>query len=205
VVIICFLAVFSFKRGAIFYYQHWLELVWTIVPIFVLSALALPSFFSLYFRDDRIRIGKRIVVKGFQWYWEYESSVFNTKYTLGRHIIDGENRLLEVDFGASINPLYLKKFEIFSNDVIHSFAIPSLGVKVDAVPGLANSITVDISKDGLYYGQCSELCGVNHSLIPIVLIVYTEVEPIFVTETLTCSHCEGKGTYIIEKIIFPNY
>jgi cytochrome c oxidase subunit 2 len=153
-----------------------LEIVWTLTPALMLSSIGGNSISHLYSSEEMLTPQIDVVVTGNQWFWTYEFMVFLKKVTLESHMIEsdsltlGECRNLEVD-----NPLVLPincniRFLVTSNDVIHSFAVPSLGVKVDAVPGRINSCLVNIDRPGRYYGQCSEICGKGHNSMPIVVL-----------------------------------
>lgn len=155
-----------------------LEIVWTIVPSFILLAVAIPSFALLYAIDEASDPAITIKVIGHQWYWVYEYS----DYTVDSNSLSfesfmvpeadlklGQLRLLEVDNRIVVPTNTHIRFLITSADVLHSWAVPSLGVKVDALPGRLNQATVFIKRDGVYYGQCSEICGVNHAFMPIVV------------------------------------
>jgi heme/copper-type cytochrome/quinol oxidase subunit 2 len=109
--------------------------------------------------------------------------------------VRGKNRLLEVDHCLVIDHLGKIAFNISSADVIHSFALPSLGVKIDAVPGAENRVVLDFKQPGIFYGQCSELCGVNHTLIPIIVVVTDEIVCESITNILNtpCLKCGGSG------------
>lgn len=154
--------------------SHLLETIWTIVPIFILCFMAFPSLYLLYLMEDVRRPSLTVKVVGHQWYWEYQYSNSwitlrfdsyiikdSSSYSLF-HALDVDNRLV---LPTSVNLLFL----VTSADVIHSWTIPSLGIKVDAIPGRLNSLIRISPFSGLYYGQCREICGSNHSYIPIVL------------------------------------
>lgn len=153
-----------------------LEIVWTIIPSIILFAVAAPSFSLLYSMEEIVEPAITVKVLASQWYWSYEYGNMNIQwdsYMLPENeLIPGQLRLLTVD-----NSLYLPvktpiRLLISSKDVIHSFAIPSLGLKVDAVPGRLNQLSCYINRTGIYYGQCSELCGVNHGFMPIELVAF---------------------------------
>ena len=154
-----------------------IEVVWTVVPILFLFFLAFPSLHLLYFSDQIRNPLFSIKVIGHQWYWRYEYGDFNNKI-FDSYIVDINNnddkelfRLLDVD-NYIVLPINCQiRFLIRAVDVIHSFTLPSLGIKVDAVPGRINQIRIMINRYGVYYGQCSEICGVNHRFIPIGLEV----------------------------------
>nr|YP_007890606.1 cytochrome c oxidase subunit II [Histiona aroides]AGH24100.1 cytochrome c oxidase subunit 2 [Histiona aroides] len=155
-----------------------LEIVWTIVPSFILLAVAIPSFALLYAIDEASDPAITIKVIGHQWYWVYEYSdytvdssslAFESFMVPEADLKLGQLRLLEVDNRIVVPTNTHIRFLITSADVLHSWAVPSLGVKVDAMPGRLNQATVFIKRDGVYYGQCSEICGVNHAFMPIVV------------------------------------
>jgi cytochrome c oxidase subunit 2 len=151
-----------------------IELLWTILPCFLLLALAIPSIRLLYLIDE-VR-NPRITIKaiGHQWYWSYEySDIFNLEFD--SYIIPtedlkpGQYRLLEVDNRLVVPTNVEVRLLTTSSDVIHAWAVPALGVKCDAVPGRLNQLRFFINRPGLYFGQCSEICGANHTFIPIAL------------------------------------
>jgi len=166
-----------------------LEMFWTITPSIILMLIAIPSFALLYAMDEVLKPAITFKAIGHQWYWSYEYSDYSyTKITaknkpewVNRNISfdsnlvfeselqKGEYRLLQVD-----NPIVLPtnthvRVLITSMDVLHSWAVPSLGVKLDAVPGRLNQAFIYLKREGVFYGQCSELCGVNHGFMPIVV------------------------------------
>lgn len=149
-----------------------IEIIWTVIPIFFLIFLAVPSLKILYLTDEIKNPIFSVKVLGHQWYWRYEYNDF-ISINFDSFIIDSLSidnfRLLDVD-NRLILPIQCQiRLLISSLDVIHSFAIPSLGVKVDALPGRINQIMVNINRSGLFFGQCSEICGINHRFMPIVL------------------------------------
>lgn len=153
-----------------------LEIVWTLLPVFVLIAIAIPSFALLYSIDEIIDPTLTIKVIGHQWYWSYEYTDYeNEKLLFDSYMIPendlqlGNLRLLEVDRKVWLPINTHIRVLITANDVLHSWAIPSFGVKMDAVPGRLNQVSLFIKREGLFYGQCSELCGVNHGFMPIVV------------------------------------
>lgn len=156
-----------------------LEIVWTITPAFILISIAFPSFKLLYLMDEVIDPGLTFKAIGHQWYWSYEFSDYVTEnfeainfdsYMVPTDdLIKGDLRLLEVD-NRIILPIHTPiRVIITAADVLHAWAVPSLGVKLDAVPGRLNQTSMYIKREGLYYGQCSELCGVQHGFMPIVI------------------------------------
>lgn len=150
-----------------------LELFWTIVPTFILVFIGLPSIRLLYLIDETNIPNLTIKTIGHQWYWSYEYSDFNNiefdSYIIPNNEETSLNniRLLDVD-NRSVIPFNSQiRILITAIDVLHSWTIPSLGVKADATPGRLNQVNLYIKRPGLIYGQCSEICGANHSFIPI--------------------------------------
>ena len=149
-----------------------IELIWTIMPVFILIIIAIPSLTTLYMLDDPLKPNLTIKTIGHQWYWSYEYSDFPNiefdsyiKPTEDLSLID--TRLLETDNNLIIPIKTQIRIITTGADVIHSWTVPALGVKADAVPGRLNQIIFLVDRPGLYYGQCSEICGSNHSFIPI--------------------------------------
>jgi len=151
-----------------------LEIVWTLIPSIILFAIAIPSFALLYSMEEVLEPQMTIKIIANQWYWSFEYGNLGLEwdsYMINEpDLLKGEYRLLTVD-----NPLFVPletnlRLLITSKDVIHSFAIPSLGLKVDAVPGRLNQLSCYLNRPGVYYGQCSELCGVNHAFMPLQMI-----------------------------------
>jgi len=151
-----------------------IETVWTILPAIILLFLAIPSLRLLYLTDEVRRPRLTIKAIGHQWYWSYEYTDFhnleiNSYILQTKDLLLGEFRLLEVD-NRLIIPLNIEiRILVTATDVIHSWTVPALGVKVDAVPGRLNQLGFTVTTTGIYYGQCSEICGANHSFIPISL------------------------------------
>jgi len=155
-----------------------LEFVWTVYPALILVNMAVPTFLLLYAMDLLIQPKFAIKAIGNQWYWSYESNDFPwkpNKLNFDSYMIvesdlsEGTLRLLEVD-NSFILPTRMEiRALITAHDVLHSFAIPQLGIKLDAVPGRINQIPLFIEIPGIYFGQCSELCGPNHGFMPITL------------------------------------
>jgi cytochrome c oxidase subunit 2 len=181
----------SNKTAKIFTHSSFLEIVWTIIPAFILILVAIPSFALLYSLEELIDPVLTIKIIGHQWYWSYEIADvkiadfinlgFNIKANINKSLffdsymvatddlIDGRFRLLEVD-NRFILPIKTHlRLLITSADVLHSWAVPSFGIKVDATPGRLSQAALFIKREGFYYGQCSEICGVNHGFMPIVV------------------------------------
>nr|WMQ72203.1 cytochrome oxidase subunit II [Okanagana ornata]WMQ72219.1 cytochrome oxidase subunit II [Okanagana ornata] len=151
-----------------------IEFIWTLLPAMTLIFIALPSLRLLYLLDEVNNPLLTIKIIGHQWYWSYEYSDFLNiefdSYMKSMNNLDmNEFRLIEVD-NRMILPFNTQiRLMITSTDVLHSWAMPSLGIKVDAVPGRLNQSSIMINRPGLIYGQCSEICGSNHSFMPIVI------------------------------------
>nr|AWV83772.1 cytochrome oxidase subunit II [Okanagana oregona]WMQ72205.1 cytochrome oxidase subunit II [Okanagana oregona] len=151
-----------------------IEFIWTLLPAMTLIFIALPSLRLLYLLDEVNNPLLTIKIVGHQWYWSYEYSDFLNvefdSYMKSTNNLDkDEFRLIEVD-NRMILPFNTQiRLMITSTDVLHSWSMPSLGIKVDAVPGRLNQVSIMINRPGLIYGQCSEICGSNHSFMPIVI------------------------------------
>nr|WDE80429.1 cytochrome oxidase subunit 2 [Catharus ustulatus] len=151
-----------------------IELVWTILPAAVLIMLALPSLRILYMMDEINEPDLTLKAIGHQWYWTYEYTDFKD-LTFDSYMIPtsdlplGHFRLLEVDHRVIVPTSSKVRVIVTADDVLHSWAVPSLGVKTDAIPGRLNQTSFLASRPGIYYGQCSEICGANHSFMPIVV------------------------------------
>nr|ALO77638.1 cytochrome c oxidase subunit 2 [Calleida angusticollis] len=151
-----------------------IEVIWTILPAITLVFIALPSLRLLYLLDEVSNPSITLKSIGHQWYWSYEYSDFKKlefdSYMISTNNLENNNfRLLDVDnriimpFNTQIRVL------VTATDVIHSWTIPALGVKIDATPGRLNQTNFFMNRSGLFYGQCSEICGANHSFMPIVI------------------------------------
>lgn len=154
-----------------FFENHQIENVWTILPFFILVFIIVSSIGTLYSLDICNFCGLTINIIGHQWYWSYFyknllRDQFDS-YILPQEI--DSVRLLETDNRVLIPSNFPLRFIVSSSDVIHSWTIPSFGIKIDAIPGRLNQFCSSIKQTGLFFGQCSEICGANHSFIPIVL------------------------------------
>nr|QPN54249.1 cytochrome c oxidase subunit 2 [Ricinus sp. ADS-2020] len=147
------------------------EIMWTIFPGIVLLFIAFPSLKVLYLSDDLINPDMTLKVLGHQWFWSYEYSDFiNIEFDSYMKLWDKSNyRLLDVDNRVIIPINHSIRVLVSSLDVIHSWTVPSLGVKTDANPGRLNQVFISANQLGLFYGQCSEICGTLHSFMPICL------------------------------------
>nr|QTT61214.1 cytochrome c oxidase subunit II [Tritia varicosa] len=151
-----------------------IETIWTIIPAFILIFLALPSLRLLYLLDEIGDCSLTVKSIGHQWYWSYEYSdysniEFDSYMVPANELEPGDFRLLEVDHRVVLPTQTDLRVLVTSADVIHSWTVPSLGVKVDAIPGRLNQLGFFIKYPGVFYGQCSEICGANHSFMPIVV------------------------------------
>nr|AZZ71750.1 cytochrome c oxidase subunit II [Holbrookia lacerata] len=150
------------------------EMIWTILPAIILVLIALPSLRILYLMDEINNPHLTIKTLGHQWYWsyeytDYEDLSFDSYMVPSADLNTGMFRLLEVDNRMVVPMESPIRMLISAEDVLHSWAVPSLGIKTDAIPGRLNQTTFITSHPGLFYGQCSEICGSNHSFMPIVV------------------------------------
>jgi cytochrome c oxidase subunit 2 len=154
-----------------FFEDHQLETVWTILPFLLLIFIVIPSLTSLYMLDTCLFCGITLRIIGHQWYWSYFykdiKEFFFESYMLPSE--DREIRLLDVDNRIVVPTFMPVRFLVSSSDVIHSWTIPSFGIKIDAVPGRINQFCFSSKRSGVYFGQCSEICGANHRFMPIVM------------------------------------
>ena len=155
-----------------------LEIIWTLIPAIILIFIAIPSFALLYSTEELIEPNQTIKVIGHQWYWSYEMLIGRAfkQYIFDSYLIPEEDlplgffRNLEVDNRLVLPTGFNLRILVTAMDVLHSWAIPSLGVKADATPGKLLQIPVVIKRSSIFYGQCSEICGVNHAFMPIVIV-----------------------------------
>ncbi|YP_003795349.1 cytochrome c oxidase subunit II (mitochondrion) [Oratosquilla oratoria] len=151
-----------------------IEIIWTMLPAVILLFIAFPSLRLLYLLDEVNEPGITLKTIGHQWYWSYEYSDFQQiefdSYMIpSNELADNGFRLLDVDNRAVLPMNTQIRVLITAADVIHSWTVPSLGVKADAIPGRLNQVSFMSNRPGLFYGQCSEICGANHSFMPIVV------------------------------------
>nr|UXX50226.1 cytochrome c oxidase subunit 2 [Haemaphysalis concinna] len=150
-----------------------IEIIWTIIPAITLIFIAMPSLHLLYLTDELFNSQMSIKIIGHQWYWSYEYSDFNKEFDSfmipEQEMEKNSFRLLDTDNNLVIPFNTTIKFLITSADVIHSWTVPSLSIKMDAVPGRLNQAFSFSKRPGLFFGQCSEICGANHSFMPISL------------------------------------
>ncbi|MBM3484380.1 MAG: cytochrome c oxidase subunit II [Alphaproteobacteria bacterium] len=158
-----------------------LEMVWTAVPVIILLAIAIPSIRLLYYEDRVANPEMTIKAIGHQWYWSYEypdhgGITFDAIMKEEGELAEGEPRLLATDNAVVLPAGVDIRILTTADDVIHAFALPALGVKIDAVPMRINETWVHINSPGIYYGQCSELCGTNHGFMPIMVKAVSKEE-----------------------------
>nr|YP_010485764.1 cytochrome c oxidase subunit II [Dexistes rikuzenius]UVW81910.1 cytochrome c oxidase subunit II [Dexistes rikuzenius] len=168
-----------------------IEVIWTVLPAIILILIALPSLRILYLMDEINDPHLTIKALGHQWYWSYEYTDyqdlgFDSYMVPTQDLAAGQFRLLEADHRMVIPIESPIRVLISAEDVLHSWAVPSLGVKVDAVPGRLNQATFIVSRPGIFYGQCSEICGANHSFMPIIV------------EAVPLDYFEGWSSLMIE-------
>lgn len=155
-----------------------IEIIWTFIPALLLIFIALPSLHLLYLLDEYDNPSITIKSLGHQWYWSYEYSdflnlEFDSYIVPTRDLEPGQFRLIEVDNRIVVPINSYIRILVSSTDVIHSWTVPALRVKADAVPGRLNQLTFLVNRPGLFFGQCSEICGANHRFMPIVVEAVT--------------------------------
>lgn len=160
-----------------------IEVIWTVLPVLILIVVLVPSLKLLYFMDKSEIEGKAdltIKVIGYQWYWNYEypdsGFAFDSYMVKEENLKEGQPRLLTVDNAVYVPVGKKVRIQLAGGDVIHSWAMPNFGVKMDAVPGHLNETWFQADIEGTYYGQCSELCGVGHGFMPITVHVVSQEE-----------------------------
>nr|NP_008267.1 cytochrome c oxidase subunit II [Protopterus dolloi]AAC38024.1 cytochrome oxidase subunit 2 [Protopterus annectens] len=169
-----------------------IEIVWTILPAVILIMIALPSLRILYLMDEINDPHLTVKAVGHQWYWSYEYSDYETLnfdsyMTPTQDLTPGQFRLLETDYRMVVPMESPIRVLITADDVIHSWAVPALGIKMDAVPGRLNQASFITARPGMFYGQCSEIWGANHSFMPIVV------------EAAPLQHFENWSSLMLEK------
>ncbi|HJO87588.1 MAG TPA: cytochrome c oxidase subunit II [Rhodospirillales bacterium] len=158
-----------------------LEVIWTVIPIVILIIFSVPSMKLLFFMDKAQNPEMTLKIVGHQWYWSYQypdhgGFEFDSNMIPDEEIKPGQRRLLDVDNQVVLPVNTEVRLLMTSEDVIHNWAIPAFGVKLDTVPGRTNETWVKVTKPGTYYGQCSELCGVNHGFMPVAVKVVSKDE-----------------------------
>ena len=189
-----YVALNSFQANASFFpkkfvHSSFLEIIWTIIPAVLLFFLAIPSYILLYSNEDIVDVEMTLKIVGHQWYWSYEypsykytgelkkettispfSHEFDAVMVPTADLTPGSTRLLEVDRAVILPINRVIRVLITAADVLHSWAVPSIGIKVDACPGRLSQATFSLKREGFFYGQCSEICGTNHGFMPILVI-----------------------------------
>uniref|UniRef100_P34189 Cytochrome c oxidase subunit 2 n=2 Tax=Formosania lacustris TaxID=7980 RepID=COX2_FORLA len=168
-----------------------IEIVWTVLPALILILIALPSLRILYLMDEINDPHLTIKAMGHQWYWsyeytDYENLSFDSYMIPTQDLTPGQFRLLETDHRMVVPMESPIRILVSAEDVLHSWALPAMGVKMDAVPGRLNQTAFIASRPGVFYGQCSEICGANHSFMPIVV------------EAVPLSHFENWSTLMLK-------
>ncbi len=157
-----------------------LEVLWTVIPVLILVAIAVPSFRLLYYSDVVPETGMTLQATGNQWYWTYlypdhGDLEFDSNMVPAADLEPGQPRLLETDNRVVLPADTAVRLQVTASDVLHAWAIPAFGIKIDAVPGRLNEVWIPpVSRTGVYYGQCSELCGTNHGFMPIAVEVVSK-------------------------------
>lgn len=183
-----------------------LEVVWTAVPVLILVIIAIPSFRLLYYADVIPPTDMTIKAIGRQWYWTYEypdqdNFTFDAFMLPEDELEPGMLRLLETDNRVVVPTNTNIKIQVTASDVLHSWAMPSMGVKIDAVPGRLNETWINVTEPGVYYGQCSEICGVMHGFMPITIeAVPPEEFVVWVEEAKTMfARVDDGGTVVANR------
>ena len=157
-----------------------IEVIWTLIPCLILIVMAVPSFKVLYSQDEIPKADVTIKAIGYQWYWGYEypdeNIIFDSYMIEDKDLKENQPRLLTVDNEVYVPVNKVVKVMITANDVLHAWALPSFGVKRDAVPGRINETWFKADRTGTFYGQCSELCGIKHAFMPITVNVVSQEE-----------------------------
>jgi cytochrome c oxidase subunit II len=158
-----------------------LEIAWTAIPVLILVVIAIPSFKLLYFMDRAVNPEMTLKAIGRQWYWSYEypdhgDFTFDAYMIADEDLQEGQLRLFDVDNRVVLPVETDVRLLTTATDVLHSWAVPALGVKLDAVPGKINETWLRINRPGIYYGQCSELCGAYHAFMPVMIEAVSKEE-----------------------------
>ncbi len=151
-----------------------IEVSWTVIPVLVLVVIAIPSFRLMYYMDRAPQADMTLKITAHQWYWTYDypdqgDFTFDSNIIPDDQLKPGQLRLLDVDNRAVVPVDTTIRLLVTSTDVIHSFFVPSLGIQEYAIPGRLNEAWTRIPKEGVYYGQCNQLCGINHAFMPIAI------------------------------------
>ena len=159
-------------------HNTFIEVIWTVVPVLILVAVAVPSFRLLFYQLNTPKADLTIKATGKQWFWSYnypdQKFEFDSVMVQTKDLKPGQPRLLTVDNELVVPVNKIVRVQTTGADVIHSWAVPSFGVKIDAIPGRLNETWFKAEREGTYYGQCSELCGRDHAFMPIVVHVVSD-------------------------------
>ena len=159
-------------------HNTFIEILWTVIPCLILVVIAIPSFKLLYKQEVIPKADVTIKAIGYQWYWGYEypdeKISFESVMVETKDLKPGQPRLLATDTKVVVPVNKVVKVLITANDVLHAWALPAFGVKKDAVPGRINETWFKAEKEGIFYGQCSELCGIKHAFMPITVEVVSQ-------------------------------
>ena len=159
-------------------HNTFLEVAWTVIPVVILVVIAVPSFRLLFNQLDMPQADITIKATGKQWYWSYSypdsQFEFNSLMLQDKDLKPDQPRLLAVDNEMVVPVNKNVRVQVIGADVIHAFAVPSFGIKIDAIPGRLNETWFRATREGMYYGQCSELCGKDHAYMPIAVRVVNE-------------------------------
>ena len=157
-----------------------IEVMWTVVPVLILVAIAVPSFRLLFYQLNVPKADLTVKVTGKQWFWSYSypdsKFEFDSLMVQSKDLKPDQPRLLAVDNEMVVPVNKVVRVQVIGADVIHSFSVPSFGIKIDAVPGRLNETWFKAEREGMYYGQCSQLCGRDHAFMPIAVRVVSEKE-----------------------------
>jgi cytochrome c oxidase subunit 2 len=203
VLVLLLLVIVRFNRGANplparTTHNTLIEVAWTVIPVWILVFIAVPSFRLLFFQQDIPPADLTIKATGKQWFWSY-SYPDQGKLEFDSLMLDDKDRkptqprLLAVDNEVVVPVNKVVRVQVTGADVIHSFAVPSFGIKIDAVPGRLNETWFKAEHEGVYYGQCSELCGRNHAFMPIAVRVVTEQDFSSWVEEAKKKYARGEG------------
>jgi cytochrome c oxidase subunit II len=161
-------------------HNTWIEIAWTVIPVVILASIVIPSFRLLFLQLNTPTADLTIKATGNQWYWSYSYPDDGYKFEFSSYMVPEDKRtadqprLLAVDNEMVVPVNKIVRIQTIGSDVIHSFTVPSFGIRIDAVPGRLNETWFKASREGVYYGQCSELCGRDHAYMPIAVRVVSE-------------------------------
>ena len=182
-------------------HNTFIEIIWTVVPVLILVAVAVPSFRLLFYELKVPAADLTVKVTGKQWFWSYSypdsKFEFDSLMVQDKDIKPGQLRLLSVDNEMVVPVNKVVHVLITGADVIHSFSVPSFGIKIDAIPGRLNETWFKAEREGVYYGQCSKICGGNHAFMPIAVHVVSEKD-------YTAWLDQAKKKYADDNVASPN-